>query len=462
MNNLQDEYELSLKKLRQFHQSGQTKSLEFRLDALEKLNKMIRENTEQISDALFADLRKPLQESLVSEVAISLEEIKLAQKNLKKWMQAKVKKGPLSTMPSKNRVFYESLGTVLIIGPWNYPFQLIISPLVGAIAAGNCAVLKPSEMTTHTAMLLESLFAKYFSPDFIKVVTGGVSETTALLNIKFDHIFFTGSTAVGKVVMKAAAQFLTPVTLELGGKSPVIVCEDADLELAARRIVWGKFYNAGQTCVAPDYIYVHEKVAKEFSAELKKCIRMQFGDDPVKSPDFARIVNTKNTERIISLIDPSKVTLGGKTDIQAKFIEPTILENVSWEDKVMGEEVFGPVMPILIYNDLNSVFSIIRSKPKPLAAYLFSKNTFTQNSFISDLSFGGGCINDVFMHISNPFLPFGGVGDSGFGSYHGYESFKTFSHRKSIMIRYNFLDLSARYAPYTKNKLKLLKRLFGL
>ncbi len=452
----------SLAALRAHHESGQTKSLESRIHALSQLDRLIRENTDLICQALFADLRKPKQEALISEIAVTLEEIAVAKRNLKKWLRPKIGKAPLALWPSKSRLLYEPLGVVLIIGPWNYPFQLVFAPLVGAIAAGNCAILKPSELTPQTSQLITKLIGEYFSPDFLRVVLGGIPETTALLNLKFDHIFFTGSTPVGKIVMQAAAKNLVPVTLELGGKCPVIVCEDADLDLAARRIVWGKFYNAGQTCVAPDYLYVHESVAESLIENIKNCIRAQFGERSEESPDFARIVNSRNTERLAALIDKSKVVFGGRMDAQSNYVEPTLMAGVSWDDKVMGEEIFGPILPILTYKDLESLYAVIRSKPKPLAAYFFSRSVERQRAFTIGFSFGGGCINDVVVHLSNPYLPFGGVGDSGMGHYHGEDSFKTFSHAKSVMTRYSWLDLSARYAPYSEKKLSFLRRLFRI
>lgn len=460
MENRRSTYLSYLADLRDYHESGKTKSLQSRLDSLNRMEQMIRENTDQICQALFEDLRKPKQEALISEVAVTLEEITVARKNLKKWMRPKSAKTPLALWPAKSRIFSEPLGVVLVMGPWNYPFQLVFAPIVGAIAAGNCAMIKPSELTPKTSQLIERLVREYFSPQLLRVVLGGIPETTELLNLKFDHIFFTGSTPVGKIVMQAAAKNLVPVTLELGGKSPVIVCEDADLDLAARRIVWGKFYNAGQTCVAPDYLYVHESVADLLTDKIKTSIRSQFGDQASESPDLARIVNSRNTERLAALIDKSKVVCGGSFDVQSNYFEPTLMKNVSWDDKVMGEEIFGPILPILTFKDLSHLFALIRSKPKPLAAYFFSSSKEKQKAFVSDLSFGGGCINDLVVHLGNPFLPFGGVGDSGMGHYHGEDSFKTFSHSKSVMIRYGFLDLSARYAPYSDWKLKLFRLLF--
>lgn len=447
--------------MRFFFRSRATRSYQSRLTALGRLEDLIRENQSAICEALHADLRKPRQEALVGEIFVTLEEIAIAKKNLQKWMRPRRRPTPMFLWPAKSRVHWEPLGVVLIIGPWNYPFHLAMAPLVGALAAGNGAVIKPSELTPHTSSLLSQLVAKYFSADHVRVIEGGVTETTALLKEKFDHIFFTGSTAVGKIIMQAAAPTLTPVTLELGGKSPVIVTADADLDLAARRIVWGKFYNAGQTCVAPDYAYVHESVMGEFLKRVRAEIESQFGTDPQKSESLGRIVNERNHGRLTAMIQSEKVFVGGGSDLKDLFIAPTVLRDVTWDDPVMQEEIFGPILPVLEFSDLDSVFTTITARPKPLAAYLFSSSFEIHRRFTERLSFGGGCINDVLVHLGNPYLPFGGVGESGMGRYHGFESFKVFSHAKSVMRRYGWLDLSARYAPYDERKLEFLTRFFG-
>lgn len=462
MTHLSEKYSLALSKLRNHHASGATHPRSSRIENLRRLEQMIRENSDEICRALHEDLRKPKQEALISEIAVTIEEIGIAIKYLKRWMRPKTVRSPLSLWPSTSRIFFEPLGVVLIIGPWNYPFQLLIAPLVGAIAAGNCAMVKPSEHTPQTSALVKKLIEDYFSPDLIHVETGGVPETTELLDLKFDHIFFTGSTAVGKIVMQAAAKNLVPVTLELGGKSPVIVCDDADLDLAARRIVWGKFYNAGQTCVAPDYLYVQEKIADELLEKVIAHVQAQFGEQPAQSNDFGRIINSRSTERLATLIDPEKIAIGGQVDIQQKYVAPTILRNVQWTDKIMTDEIFGPILPVLTFKELEETIKQIQARPKPLAAYLFSRSKELQQKFISNLRFGGGCINDVVVHLSNPYLPFGGVGGSGMGHYHGEASFKTFSHSKSIVFRTGWFDFSARYAPYSDKKLRLLKRIFGI
>lgn len=447
--------------LREHFLSGDTRSREARIKALSALESLIRENQEAICQALYLDLRKPRQEALVGEIFVTLEEISVAKKNLRKWMRPEHRPTPLVLWPARSRVYWEPLGVVLIIGPWNYPFHLALAPLVGALAAGNCAVVKPSELTPHTSRLLAELVAKYFAPELVHVVEGGVAETTALLKEKFDHIFFTGSTAVGKIIMQAAAPQLIPVTLELGGKSPVIIMEDADLDLAARRIAWGKFNNAGQTCVAPDYVYAHESVRDELLRKLKESITAQFGAEPRKSESFARIVNERNFHRLMAMIQAEKVVIGGSADLKDLYIAPTILRDVSWDDPVMQEEIFGPILPVHSFTNREKVFSDILSRPKPLAAYLFARSSDHHRQFIERLSFGGGCINDVLVHLGNPHLPFGGVGESGMGRYHGWESFKVFSHAKSVMHRYSWLDLSARYAPYTERKLNLIRRFFA-
>jgi aldehyde dehydrogenase (NAD+) len=377
-------------------------------------------------------------------------------------MRPRTVKTPLTLWPSNSKIHFDPLGVVLIIGPWNYPFQLLLAPLIGAIAAGNCAVLKPSELTPNTSQLLAKIIGSAFQPEFIAVVEGGVEETTGLLEQEFDHIFFTGSTTVGRIVMQSSAKNLVPVTLELGGKSPCIVTADADLALAARRIVWGKFYNAGQTCVAPDYILIEKSVLLPMLEKIREQILVQFGSNQSLSTSFARIVNARNHARLLSLLDKDKVFYGGESDASLLYIQPTVLKDVEWGDPIMQEEIFGPIMPVFSFENIDDIFEKINSLPRPLSAYLFSSSTQTKKKFISDLSFGGGCVNDVVVHVSNPYLPFGGVGASGMGHYHGEYSFKTFSHAKSVMERYSFLDFSARYAPYNEGKLNFLRRVFRI
>ncbi len=451
-----------LKSLRDFFNSRQTRSLKFRLSQLDQFEKLIRENQDQICEALYKDLRKPKHEAMIGEIAVLIKEIQLSRKKLKKWMKPKNASTPLAFLPAKSRLYYEPLGLVLVIGPWNYPFQLLLAPLVGAMAAGNCVVLKPSEHSPNTSKLVAELMKKYFSEDYICVIEGAVEETTELLSHKFDHIFFTGSTSVGRIIMQAAAKNLTPVTLELGGKSPVIVCEDADLDLAARRIVWGKFYNSGQTCVAPDYLYVHRSISEKFFEKVRFNIEAQFGSDPKQSLSYSRIVNARNFHRLQKLLDQKKLRIGGASDLEDLYIQPTVLGEVTWDDPVMKEEIFGPILPWMTYENFDDLLTLIGSKEKPLAAYIFSRNKKSQADFVEKLSFGGGCINDLMVQFGNPYLPFGGVGESGMGHCHGEYSFKTFSHSKSLMLRTGWLDHPARYAPYSEKKLNLLKRLFSL
>lgn len=423
------------------------------------LENVIRQNQDAILDALEKDFRKPHHETWLSEIGVVLDEIRLAKKKLRCWMKPKRARTSLLLFPARARIYYEPRGVVLIIGPWNYPFQLIIEPLVGAIAAGCCATLKPSEISTHTSRLILRLISQAFPTDYISVVEGGVQETTNLLNQKWDHIFFTGSTTVGRAVMLAAARHLTPVTLELGGKSPVIVDATANIDLAARRIVWGKIFNCGQTCVAPDYVCAEESIAPALMAKMKEEILRQLGPQPQKSTSYSRVINSRHHQRIVSLIDQKNIFYGGGVDEADLYIQPTILKEVRWTDPIMNQEIFGPLIPILTFSRLSQCLSEIRKHPKALAAYLFTESPDSVKAFLG-LSFGGGCINDVLAHFGNSHFPFGGVGDSGLGQYHGRSSFETFSHAKSILHRYRWLDLSVRYPPYTLKKTAFLKRLF--
>ncbi len=431
-----------------------------RWNSLDRLELAILSKTDDICLALKADLGKHSVEALSSEIGMVIEEIKYHKKNLKKWMKPKKVGWRLSSFPSKNQIIYEPRGKVLIVGPWNYPFQLVMLPLIGALSAGNSVTVKPSELAVQTEKLLAQLLKQVFPTDQVQVVLGGVAETTDLLKQKFDCIFFTGSTAVGKIVMQAAAPHLTPVTLELGGKSPAIVSENADLDLAAKRIVWGKFYNAGQTCIAPDYLLVDQKITQAFIQKLKTQILNQYGEDPKLSTSFGRIINPKNVNRLKALLQRASVILGGTSD--GLYFSPTLVFPTNWSEPVMQEEIFGPILPILEYQSLDQAFDQVKAKEKPLAAYFFSKNSEEQTRFTQELSFGGGCVNDTLMHLSHPELPFGGVGASGVGSYHGFKSFETFSHAKSVMIRGSFMDLAVRYPPYTEKTLRFFKRFLGL
>ncbi|MGN7388177.1 aldehyde dehydrogenase [Sporosarcina sp. SAFN-015] len=445
---------------RNFYNTGATKNVEFRMDMLERLKKAISHKEEEIYEALQKDLGKSQFESYVTEVGFVLSSISFMMKHLEEWMEPEQVKTPAHLQPAKSFIIREPYGSVLIIGPFNYPFQLIMDPLVGAIAAGNCAIVKPSEATVHTAKIIKDIITEIFPQDYIQVVEGGIEETTALIHAPFDYIFFTGSAAVGKIVMKAAAERLTPVTLELGGKSPVIVDQTANLKRAAERIVWGKFVNNGQTCVAPDFVLVHESVMKKLLTEIIDCIHNFYGKNSAKSVDYGRIVNMKHFDRLAKMIDKEKkhIVFGGKSDRDDLYISPTILHGVSWDGPAMEEEIFGPVLPILKYQNLGDAIQRIRQMPKPLAAYLFSENNQAQDYFLEHLSFGGGCINDTVSHVGNIHLPFGGVGASGMNAYHGKASFDLFTHSKSILKKSTKLPIRLGYPPYG-NKLKLVKSL---
>lgn len=444
-------------KQREFFASGQTKDYDFRVAQLNKLSQLIKENEQLILDALNADLRKPAIEAFGSEILVILSEIKFILKHLKAWMKPKRVGTPINLFPSSSFIHSEPLGVVLIVAPWNYPFGLTIHPLIGAIAAGNCAILKPSEHTPQTSSVIAKIINSNFDPSFITAIEGGIETNQALLAEKFDHIFFTGGTAIGQIVMEAAAKHLTPVTLELGGKSPCIVDADCNLETTAKRIVWGKFYNAGQTCVAPDYLLVQKDIKDALINKLLESVKTFFGETPQQSPDFARIVNHRQFDRLVSLLDEGKILIGGQSDRSDRFIAPTLIDEISPSSKIMEEEIFGPILPILEYDQISEAIAFINAQPKPLALYLFSNSQQKQEQIIREISFGGGCFNDTIMHLGNPELPFGGVGNSGMGSYHGKATFDTFSHRKSVLKNSFRFDLKWRYPPYTMT-LETLKK----
>ncbi len=448
-----------LQKQRNFFQTGKTKDVSFRIEQLKILKQLIVENKAEIISALKADLNKPEFETYATEIG-TIKEIDYALKNLRTW--AKPQKASVSWdfFPYSAKICPEPLGVVLIISPWNYPFNLLIAPLVGAIAAGNCAIVKPSELAPHTSNICAKLIEKYFTSEYITVVEGGVETSQQLLAEKFDHIFFTGGTSVGKIVMEAAAKHLTPVTLELGGKSPCIVDSDIDIEKTVRRICWGKFINAGQTCIAPDYLLINKNIKNDLLAEIKKCLQKFYGDNPETSPDFARIIHPKHFDRLVNLLQSGEILIGGNTNKENLYIAPTVIDKVNWEDAVMQEEIFGPILPVLEYDDISEAINQINFRPKPLALYLFTNNKNLQKQVLESTSSGGVCINDTVMQVGVSSLPFGGVGDSGIGSYHGKASFDTFSHYKSVLKNSFWLDLNWRYAPYL-GKLPLLKRIIG-
>jgi acyl-CoA reductase-like NAD-dependent aldehyde dehydrogenase len=437
---------------RAFVTNGNTKTCEFRIRQLKTLKKMILEHETDIEKALYLDLHKPSFEAQFSEIQIVVQEINHLLKNLSLWMEDERVETPLLHLPGESFIMKQPFGIVLIIAPWNYPFQLLMAPLAGAIAAGNAVVLKPSEISSNTSSLMAELIAGYFNRDYIQVIEGGIQETGDLLKCRFDYIFYTGSTAVGKIVMEAAAKHITPLTLELGGKSPCIIDKNIHIRKTAEKICWGKFFNAGQTCIAPDYLLVHKDVKETLLAEIKKTIQKFYGNEISKSRDYARIVSEKHYKRLILLMDKEKIYCGGSCSEEEKYIEPTVMNNVSWYDKVMEDEIFGPLLPVLDYESLDEVIHEINVRPKPLAMYIFSGSEKFSNSIISATSAGGVCINDTLSHITTVFLPFGGVGDSGMGAYHGRASFDTFTHRKPVMRKAHSSNISLRYPPYRSVK----------
>ncbi|MBP2000253.1 aldehyde dehydrogenase (NAD+) [Paenibacillus shirakamiensis] len=430
-----ENYESLVQKQRAFYRTGQTKDIHFRLNTLNKLQQAIQQEEKEILAALRKDLNKSEKEAYSSEIRIVLEEIKFTLDNLEAWALPKEVETPDSLGVATSVIYPEPYGLTLIIAPWNYPVQLALAPLVGAIAGGNCAILKPSEFTPTTAAILTKLIKENFPEEYLTVVEGEVETSTALLKEKFDYIFFTGSTPVGKVVMEAASKHLTPLTLELGGKSPCIVHSDADLKGAAKSIARGKFLNAGQTCVAPDYLLVHSSIKDQLLNELKSAVTALYGEDIAKNADYPRIVTEKQFNRLSAFLSEGTTFFGGRTDVSRLFIEPTILDHITWDDVVMKDEIFGPILPVIVYDELSDIVDTITSRPKPLALYIFSNDVEVQNQLIGQISFGGGCINETLAHLTSPYLPFGGVGESGMGSYHGQKSFETFSHAKSILKR---------------------------
>lgn len=441
-----------------FFDTAETLSYRFRISALKKLKSAILQYEEEIYEALWKDLHKSKFEAYASEIGFVLEELSFHIKKLKGWMKPKRVGSSLVMFPASTYRYYEPLGNVLIIAPWNYPFQLLIAPLIGAISAGNTAILKPSEYSQNTAAVIKKIIESTFETKYISVLTGDAKVSQALLKLKFDHIFFTGSSAIGKIVMKAAAEHLTPVTLELGGKSPCIVDETANLKLAAKRIMWGKLLNAGQTCIAPDYLFVHKSVKEKLLPLLVEVIKKFYGKNAAQSPDYPRIINSINLERLITLTDKADIYYGGKTDINENYFEPTIIDNVTFDDAVMQQEIFGPILPVLTYEHIEDVISKVNANPKPLALYLFSENRNTHKQILERIPAGGATINDTLMHIVNNKVPFGGVGNSGIGSYHGFFSFELFSNAKPFVKRGTWMDAPVRYAPYG-NKLNIIKRL---
>ncbi len=450
--------QIHLDKQKKFFQTGATKDISFRIEQLKKLKEILIENEQLLIDEVHQDFQKSAFETYVTEIGLVITDINFALKNIESWTKQRSVSTPLVNFPSKNFIITEPYGSALIIAPWNYPILLSMQPLVGAIAAGNTAILKPSELTPHTSSAIEQLISETFDPEFLKVILGGVEESSTLVKMDFDYIFFTGSTRVGKIIMKDAAERLTPLTLELGGKSPCIVDKTANLEISAKRIAWGKFLNAGQTCVAPDYLLVEKSVKKEFLIHLKTAINQLYGDDPKESPDYPRIINDTHFDRLASLLSDGETVIGGDSAKETRYIAPTILSNISLEDKIMQEEIFGPILPVLDYTSVEDCISIINARPRPLALYIFTSDQKLEDRILNTVSFGGGAVNDTIAQLGNHHLSFGGVGASGFGSYHGKSSFDCFSHQKSVMKKPFWPDVPIRYAPYDDLKLGLVKK----
>lgn len=450
-----------LQEQRQFFGSNETKSLKFREEQLRTLKRLIVENEKRISAALREDLSKPELEIYATEVGFTLHELDLSLKNLERWARPKKVSTNLVNQPGKSRIFPEPYGVSLVISPWNYPFQLAMAPAIAALSAGNTVVLKPSELTPKTAEVLASIVNENFPKKYFHVITGGIETSQALLNQRFDKIFFTGSTEVGRIVAKAAAEHLTPVTLELGGKSPAIVMDDADLNVTARRILWGKCVNAGQTCVAPDYVLVSEKTKPRLIKALKKAYHQFFPSGLELGENFSSIVNEKHFERLKSYLEGAQIIQGGESDPERKYFEFTLIDGVSWDSPVMKEEIFGPILPLMIFQSLDDLIHQVKTQEKPLALYLFTSDESVKDKIRTELSFGGGAINETLMHLGNPDLPFGGVGQSGYGAYHGERGFLEFSHQKSILEKATWVDLPLRYPPYDNSKLAWIRKLLG-
>lgn len=450
-----------LESQRTFFKSGKTRDLDLIKSRLKKLSTRISDHEQEIYEALDRDFQKPKFETYLSEIGIVQSELKLAIKNLKKWSKPKTVFPALLNFPSSEYIYSQPYGTILVIAPWNYPFQLAMVPIISAIAAGNTVVLKPSELTPNTSNLMDKMLSEIFEKEHLCTVQGGVEVATELLEKKWNYIFFTGSVPVGKIIYKAAAKQLTPVTLELGGKSPCIIDRGVNMSLVAKRIVWGKYLNCGQTCIAPDYILVDKAVKDELIEKLKLEIEKAYGKDPKESPDLARIINQKNHRRMQELMEGQTILYGGDHDETSLYFSPTLIDEPSMESKIMKEEIFGPLFPIISYDSRDKIDKIIGSLSFPLSFYVFSNKKKFRSDLMKNYRYGGGVINDTLIHYGNHRLPFGGIGDSGIGAYHGKLGFDIFTHKKAVVKKANWLDMPVRYAPY-KGKLSALKRFFKL
>jgi aldehyde dehydrogenase (NAD+) len=447
----------TLARLRQTFDSGKTRPIDWRLHQLAEIERMLRDHEADFAEALQADLGKCRFEADLTETSFVQGEAKYARKNLADWIRPQRVRTPLMAQPGRSYIQPEPKGVVLIIAPWNYPMSMVMAPLVGAVAAGNCAVMKPSEITVHTSAALARILPRYLDAEAFAVIEGGIPETTDLLEQPFDHILYTGNERVARVVMTAAAKHLTPVTLELGGKSPCLIDKSADIEVAASRIAWGKFINAGQTCVAPDHVLVHRDVAAQFIDALAAKIKEFYGDDPAQSPDYCRIASERHTERFVRLLEGQKIHTGGRVDVANRYVAPTIVLDPAPDSALMQEEIFGPVLPVITVDEMHHAIKFVADRPKPLALYLFSKSEVLEDVVLSKLSAGSVCINDAVLFMVSPELPFGGIGNSGMGRYTGWYGFETFSHMKPVMKRSFRFDAPMRYPPYTEKKARLLR-----
>ena len=436
-----------------------TKYVKFRISMLKKLLNILKTNESLMDEAIYKDFKKSSFENYTTELSLIYHDINEAISNLKGWSKRISVPTNMANLPGKSYIIPEPLGVTLTIGAWNYPYQLSLAPVIPALAAGNTAIIKPSELSLNTSNVMAKLINDNFDPNYLHVVEGGVEETSELLKQKFDKIFYTGSSVVGKIIMKAAAEHLTPVTLELGGKSPSFVFNDANIKITAKRLVWAKFLNGGQTCIAPDYILAEKGVKEKLISEIKKQIIEIHGDNPQQSEAFVRIINPRHYKRLMQLIDKSKIVIGGETDESDLYIAPTVMDNVSFDDAVMQEEIFGPILPIIEFDNLDWAIKKIKERPKPLSLYIFTSSNKNRDKIFHEVSFGGGAVNDAVMHLANPNLPFGGVGNSGMGSYHGKVGFDTFSHYKSVLDKSTLIEPLIKYPPYTDWKRKLLKPL---
>lgn len=444
---------------RKFFNTNTTKNVDFRIHQLKKFYRVLKENESLLHEAIYADFKKSAFDNYTTELGLLYHDIHEAIKKVKRWSKTKRVKTNWINFPAKSYILAEPLGVSLIIGAWNYPYQLSLAPVVAALAAGNTVVLKPSELPGNTSQAMARIISENFDPNYFTVVEGGIPETTALLEQKFDKIFFTGSVPVGKIIYKAAARHLTPVTLELGGKSPAFITENCDLEVSVKRLIWAKFLNAGQTCIAPDYVFVHQTVKDTF-LEIAK-LEIEKSHLSFDNGNYVQIIDEKNIRRLLDMMDQRKVFCGGGYDLSSRYIEPTLLNDITFEDEVMQEEIFGPVLPVIAYEDVNDAIHLVKSRPRPLSCYVFTKDKKLKKKILTEISFGGGAVNDALMHITNSHLPFGGVGESGIGAYHGEQGFKAFTHYKSVLEKPTWFEPDIKYYPHTEKKLKWVKRLLG-